>query len=169
MIYYPKKLIFILLILLSLQQLICCKNVNNLENDNDVKRKNKAENIEVLIQKLSKIDDLKIREDSVLNFKTLTIKDTSDKTIVEYWLVPTDILNDTLRNKAFIKRLIISSCANNVRFRQFTWNELTFYPFCGNPIEEEHYILIFNAFEIELIKNSAKLKHEFDIPIGIEN
>jgi hypothetical protein len=84
-------------------------------------------------------------------------------------LVSTDIFDDTLRNKAFIKRLIISSCSNDIRFKQFTWHELTFYPFCGNSINDEQSILIFNAFENELIKNGAKLKHEFNVPIDIEN
>jgi hypothetical protein len=146
-----------------------CKNKISTENKNEIKLENKVENIKDLIHKLSKIENIKVQEDTVLSFKTLTIKDSSDKKIVEYWLVPTEILNDTIRNRAFTKRLIISSCSNDLRFKQFTWNEFTFYPFCGNSINNEQSILIFNSFENELIKNGAKLKHEFNVPIDIEN
>jgi hypothetical protein len=164
-----KKSIYNVLILCFLIEIISCNNLNNIENKANIKLENKVKNIEDLVQKLKKIDNIKIKEDTVLSFKTLTIKDSSDKTIVVYWLVPTDIFNDTLRNKAFIKRLIISSCSNDIRFRQFTWHEFTFYPFCGNSIDDEQSILIFNSFENELIKNGAKLKHEFNVPIDIEN
>jgi hypothetical protein len=158
---HNRKSIINLLILLFLFQIISCKKVSNIEN--------KVENIKDLIQKLKKIERIKIQEDSVLNFKTLTIRDTTNKTIVEYWLIPSTVFDNEIEYKKLFKRLTISSCSIDLRFRQFTWKDFTFYPYCGNRIENEESILVFNAFEIELINNEAKLKHEFNIPIDVEN
>jgi hypothetical protein len=157
-----------LLSLLFLFHLISCKNVNSVETKSDIKLENKVENIKDLIHKLKKIENIKIKEDSVLNFKTLTIKDNTDKQIVEYWLIPTTVFNNQMEFKKLTQRLIISSCANDSRFRQFTWKHFTFYPYCGNQIENEQSILVFNSFENELIRNGAKLKHEYQLPLEIE-
>jgi hypothetical protein len=159
MIQYEKS-IFSLLILLFTFQIISCKNVSTIEN--------KIENIEDLIQKLKKIEHVRIQEDSVLNFKSLTIKDTTDKKIVEYWLIPSKVFENQKDNEKFTKRLTVSSCMVDKNFRQFTWKDITFYPYCGSPIENEQSILIFNAFESELILNGAKLKLEYTIPNEIE-
>jgi hypothetical protein len=150
-------------------QLIGCKNVNSLETKSDIKLENNVENIKDLIQKLKEIENIKIKEDSVLNFKTLTIKDTTDNPIVGYWLIPSKVFDNKMEFKKLTQRLMISSCINDSRFRQFTWKDFTFYPYCGNSIEHEQSILIFNAFENELILNGAKLKHEFHVPKEIEN
>jgi hypothetical protein len=155
-----KQSIINLTILLFLFQIISCKKVSNIEN--------KVENIEDLIQKLKKIERIKIQEDSVLNFKTLTIRGTKDKPIVEYWLIPSAVFDNEIKNKKLLQRLTISSCSIDSRFRQFTWKGCTFYPYCGNRIENEESILIFNAFENELILNRAKLKLEYTIPNEIE-
>jgi hypothetical protein len=156
-----KKSILNLIILLFLFQIISCENVSNIEN--------KVENIENLIQKLKKIEHIKIEIDSVLNFKTLTIKDTMDKPIVEYWLIPSMVFDNEMAYKKIAQRLMISSCINDSRFRQFTWKDFTFYPYCGNQIEDELSLLIFNAFESELIHNGAKLKHEYLTPTDLQN